>query len=92
MSLLMVLERLYEEKSIHFRHSGDVGLCAICIVKVNGKNCLACKEIIGCPDETIVVEPLETFSPIRNLVVTMEKWGEERSKGEGGRIVSLSRN
>ena len=77
MSLLMVLEYLYEEKDVHFRHSCDVGLCAICIVKVNGKNRLACKEIIDRSDEVLVVEPLETFRPIRDLVVTLEKKGGE---------------
>lgn len=73
MSLLMVLEHLYEEKGVHFRHSCDVGLCAICIMKVNGKNRLACKEIIQGTDEIMVVEPVETFQPIRDLVVTLEK-------------------
>ncbi len=77
MSLLMALEHLYEEKGVHFRHSCDVGLCAICMVKVNGKNRLACKEIIERSDEMIVVEPVQTYPPIRDLVVTMEKGGEE---------------
>ncbi len=73
MSLLMALEYLYEEKAVHFRHSCDVGLCAICLVKVNGKNRMACKEIIERTDEVLVVEPIETFPPIRDLVVTLEK-------------------
>jgi succinate dehydrogenase/fumarate reductase-like Fe-S protein len=77
MSLLMILQYLYEEKGVHFRHSCDVGLCAICIVKMNGKNRLACKEIIDRQDEIIVVEPVETFPPIRDLVVSLEKRREE---------------
>ncbi len=76
MSLLMVLEYLYEEKDVHFRHSCDVGLCSICVVRLNGKNCLACKELIDRTDEVLVVEPPETSRPIRDLVVTMEKKGE----------------
>lgn len=76
MSLLMVLEHLYEEKEVHFRHSCDVGLCAICIMKVNGKNRLACKEIIQGTDEVLVVEPVENFQPLRDLVVTLEKHEE----------------
>lgn len=76
MSLLMVLEHLYEEKGIHFRHSCDVGLCAICIMKVNGKNRLACKEIIQGSDEVLIVEPVDTSQPIRDLVVTLEKNGD----------------
>jgi succinate dehydrogenase / fumarate reductase iron-sulfur subunit len=73
MSVLMVLEHLYEEKGVHFRHSCDVGLCAICMVRVNGKNRLSCKEIIQRTDEVLVVEPVETFQPVRDLVVTLEK-------------------
>ncbi len=77
MSLLMVLEHLYEEKGVHFRHSCDVGLCVICMVKVNGKNRLSCKEIIQRTDEVLVVEPVETFQPIRDLVVTLEREGKQ---------------
>jgi succinate dehydrogenase / fumarate reductase, iron-sulfur subunit len=77
MSLLMALQYLYEEKDIHFRHSCDVGLCAICLMKVNGKPRLACKEIIERPDEIVVVEPMETFPALRDLVVSMEKKGKE---------------
>lgn len=72
MSVLMVLEHLYEEKGIHFRHSCDVGLCVICMVKVNGKNRLACTEIVNNPEEGLAIEPVERFTPIRDLVVSLK--------------------
>lgn len=72
MSVLMVLEYLYEERGIHFRHSCDVGLCVICMVKVNGKNRLACTELVSNPDEVLTIEPVEKFTPIRDLVVSLK--------------------
>jgi succinate dehydrogenase / fumarate reductase iron-sulfur subunit len=75
MNLLMVLQYLYEEKGIAFRHSCDVGLCKVCMVKVNGKNRFACKEIIDHPSDVLVIEPVGGFDPVRDLVVSFDKAG-----------------
>ena len=72
MTVLNALEFLFEEKGVHFRHSCDVGICAICMVRVNGKNRLACKEMIKSPKEELTIEPFEKFSPIRDLVVSLK--------------------
>lgn len=72
MSLLMALQYLYEEKDVHYRHSCDIGICTLCVVKVNGRNKLACKEILE-QDEILLVEPFKRYGLIRDLVTILSE-------------------
>jgi len=72
MTVLMALQYIYEKEGVVFRHSCDIGLCAICAVKVNGKNRLACKEIISNPDEVLTIEPAGKQKGIIDLVTALK--------------------
>ena len=80
MSVIGVLENLYEEHGIAYRHQCDVGLCGICLMKINGKTRFACKEVLNEPAD-ITLEPLNGCLVLRDLVVEMDI-KEERSKRE----------
>ncbi|MDW8095799.1 MAG: succinate dehydrogenase/fumarate reductase iron-sulfur subunit [Aquificaceae bacterium] len=78
MTLLNALQQIKEEidQSLSFRHFCRAGICGTCAVMVNRYPKLACKEqalpyaLFG---EEVLIEPLESFEVIRDLVVDNEK-------------------
>ncbi len=71
-TLLELLYRLREDldPSLAFRSMCRAGICGTCAVRLNGKPVLACSTWIREGD--ILIEPLEGFPVIRDLVVDHE--------------------
>lgn len=67
----------YADGSLTFRHSCGHGICGSCAVKINGRNSLSCQTLIKGMPETVVIEPLEAFPVIKDLVVDMNGFFEK---------------
>jgi len=69
--LIDVLERIRIEydPSLTFTHACNHGVCGSCAVKVNGIEKLACTTKMGELGREIVVEPLDGFPVVSDLVV-----------------------
>lgn len=70
-----ILELLTEIKEKHdptlsFRAMCRASICGTCGVRVNGKSVLACTA--RATEEEILIEPLEGFEPIKDLVVAQD--------------------
>jgi NADH-dependent fumarate reductase subunit B len=78
MTFLTAFHRIKEklDPSFTFRHFCRAGICGTCTVYINGFPKLACKEqtfpyiLLG---EEVVVEPLDKFSPLKDLAVDQEE-------------------
>ncbi|MCS7262605.1 MAG: 2Fe-2S iron-sulfur cluster-binding protein [Aquificaceae bacterium] len=72
-TLLELLHFIKEEidPTLTFRSMCRAGVCGTCGVKLNGKPVLACSTWVH-PQEELVLEPLEGFTPLRDLVVDQE--------------------
>ncbi len=57
--------------TLTFRRSCAHGICGSCAMKINGKNSLACQTLAKDLPEETVVEPLQGYPVIRDLVVDM---------------------
>lgn len=71
--VISVLEKLKDETGLEFafRESCTIARCGTCGVRVNGKPKLACWE----PAETeMIIEPIENFPVIRDLVVDRSRY------------------
>ena len=71
-TVLGVLEYVREniDPSLAYRDSCVYGCCAICLVKVNGKNVLACTEVVK--DDELLIEPAKSVDKvIRDLATEM---------------------
>ncbi len=74
-----LLELLYKIKEEHdptltFRSMCRAGICGTCAVKLNGKPVLACSTWIS--EEEVLVEPIDRFSVVKDLVVDHEGIGK----------------
>ena len=59
--------------SLAFRLSCAHGVCGSCAVKINGRCALACQTLVhDLKDGEILVEPLPTFTVMRDLIVDFE--------------------
>ena len=72
-----VLDALLEVKglvdgSLTLRKSCAHGVCGSDGMRINGRNALACKELIRNHAQPIVVEPMKGFRIIKDLVVDMD--------------------
>ncbi|MBI4054904.1 MAG: succinate dehydrogenase iron-sulfur subunit [Elusimicrobia bacterium] len=72
-----LLDALHEVKwrqdgTLAFRRSCAHGVCGSDAMKINGRNRLACKELVRNLSRTIVVEPLMGFRVLKDLIVDME--------------------
>ncbi|WPM31838.1 2Fe-2S iron-sulfur cluster-binding protein [Hydrogenobacter sp. T-2] len=72
---ITLLELLYKVKeeldpTLAFRSMCRAGICGTCAVKLNGKPVLACSTWVS--GEDILVEPIDRFSVIKDLVVENE--------------------
>ncbi len=72
MTVLMALESLYQGHAVAYRHSCDIGLCTICMMRINGKPKMACKEILNEPQD-LVIEPSRNHPVLRDLVCDYDK-------------------
>ncbi len=62
----------YEDGTITYRRSCAHGICGSDAMRINGRNRLACKAMIGEFGKRITLEPLIGFKVIKDLVVDME--------------------
>ncbi|MEJ7622175.1 MAG: 2Fe-2S iron-sulfur cluster-binding protein [Aquificaceae bacterium] len=72
---ITLLELLYKVKeeldpTLAFRSMCRAGICGTCAVKLNGKPVLACSTWVS--GEDLLVEPIDRFSVIKDLVVDHE--------------------
>ncbi|MEK6693175.1 MAG: succinate dehydrogenase iron-sulfur subunit [Nitrospirota bacterium] len=75
----------YADGSLTFRRSCGHGICGSCAMKINGRNRLACQSLLRDIEgrgtarraPTVVIEPLEAFPVIKDLVVDMEDFFEK---------------
>ncbi len=75
-----VLKYIFEtrDSSLAFRYSCRAGLCGVCVLRVNGKNCKSCHTIA---EQEMTIEPPARYSIIKDLVVDFkEKIEKERSE------------
>jgi succinate dehydrogenase / fumarate reductase iron-sulfur subunit len=66
--------------SLTFRRSCAHGICGSCAMKINGRNRLACQSLMKDMPEKIVIEPLQAFPVIKDLVVDMEIFFEKNDQ------------
>lgn len=71
MSVMDVLDYIYstlDPSLSYYSHSRcEHGICTRCIVRVNGKNCLACETLIPAKGE-ITIEPINVDKVVKDLV------------------------
>lgn len=74
-TILEVLRKVREENdnTLGFRESCGLGKCGSCAVKMNGKPVLACQTLLP-EDENIVIEPLDNYKIVKDLVVDRSKY------------------
>lgn len=70
-TLLDILVKIKEEmdQSLSFRSMCRAGVCGTCAIKVNGKAVLACSTKVSIFGEELVLEPIDKFVVIKDLVV-----------------------
>lgn len=66
--------------SLTFRRSCAHGICGSCAMKINGRNRLACQSLMKDMPEKIVIEPIQAFPVIKDLVVEMEIFFEKNDQ------------
>jgi len=76
-----VLNYIYQnlDSSLAFRYSCRGGLCGVCLLKVNGKACLACHRIA---EKEMTIEPPSQYPVIKDLVVDLEKKKAKKKEAE----------
>lgn len=62
----------YQDGSLTFRRSCAHGICGSDAMVINGRNRLACKELVKDLGATVVIEPLRGLPVIKDLAVDME--------------------
>ncbi|MFN7065331.1 MAG: succinate dehydrogenase/fumarate reductase iron-sulfur subunit [Aquificaceae bacterium] len=74
LTLLDLLQRIKEEKdpTLTFRSMCRAGVCGTCAIKLDGKPALACSTWIPYEREEVLVEPIDGYRVIRDLVVDHE--------------------
>ncbi len=72
MSIFSILEEIHRQDGLAFRCGCGVGYCNVCVVRVNGKNRIACRTLVGKPAK-LVIEPATGYRLIRDLVVANDK-------------------
>lgn len=69
---LLVQIKGYQDGSLTFRRSCAHGVCGSDALVINGRNRLACKELVQDVGKHIVIEPLRGLPVIKDLAVDME--------------------
>jgi succinate dehydrogenase / fumarate reductase, iron-sulfur subunit len=62
----------YDDGTLTYRRSCAHGVCGSDAMRINGRNRLACKELIRDYGDRITIEPMIGFKVIKDLVVDME--------------------
>jgi succinate dehydrogenase/fumarate reductase-like Fe-S protein len=71
-SIRTILEEIHRQYGLAFRCGCGVGYCNICVVRVNGKNRIACRTLVRKPAK-LVIEPATGYCLIRDLVVANDR-------------------
>ena len=69
---LLVQIKSYQDGSLTFRRSCAHGVCGSDAIVINGRNRLACKELVQDVGRSIQIEALRGLPVIKDLVVDME--------------------
>ena len=85
MTVLDALENVKAEKdgSITFRRSCRSAICGSCAMNINGTTGLACRtpiESVLRSDNTVAVDPMPNFQPMKDLVVHMDPFWDKYSR------------
>ena len=64
----------HEDGTLTYRRSCAHGICGSDAMRINGRNRLACKVLMGEVGDRVTIEPLLGFSVIKDLVVDMESF------------------
>jgi succinate dehydrogenase / fumarate reductase iron-sulfur subunit len=64
----------YQDGSLTFRRSCAHGICGSDAMRINGRNRLACKELMLDYGNKITIEPLLGFQVVKDLVVDMTRF------------------
>jgi succinate dehydrogenase / fumarate reductase iron-sulfur subunit len=85
MTVLDALENVKAEKdgSISFRRSCRSAICGSCAMNINGTTGLACRTPIASvlrSDNTVAVDPMPNFQPMKDLVVHMDPFWDKYSR------------
>ncbi|MEI6046789.1 MAG: succinate dehydrogenase iron-sulfur subunit [Chloroflexota bacterium] len=67
----------YKDGTLTFRRSCAHGVCGSDAMRINGRNRLACKELVGDIGKKITIEPMLGFRILKDLVVDMEPFFEK---------------
>lgn len=62
----------FKDGTLTYRRSCAHGVCGSDAMRINGRNRLACKELVGDVGKKITIEPMLGFRIIKDLVVDME--------------------
>ena len=62
----------YEDGTLSLRRSCAHGICGSDVMRINGRNLLACKVLIQDVGENITIEPMHGLRVIKDLIVDME--------------------
>jgi succinate dehydrogenase / fumarate reductase iron-sulfur subunit len=85
MTVLDALENVKAEKdgSITFRRSCRSAICGSCAMNINGTTGLACRTPIDSvlrSDNTVAVDPMPNFQPMKDLVVHMDPFWDKYTR------------
>src|SRR5665213_314206 len=85
MTVLDALENVKAEKdgSITFRRSCRSAICGSCAMNINGTTGLACKTPVTSvlrSDNSVAVDPMPNFQPMKDLVVHMDPFWDKYSR------------
>jgi succinate dehydrogenase / fumarate reductase iron-sulfur subunit len=64
----------YQDGSLTYRRSCAHGICGSDAMRINGRNRLACKMLMGEVGRKVTIEPLLGFPVIKDLVIDMEEF------------------
>ncbi len=64
----------YQDGTLTYRRSCAHGICGSDAMRINGRNRLACKVLMGELGQKITIEPLIGFHVVKDLVVDMDRF------------------
>jgi succinate dehydrogenase iron-sulfur subunit len=64
----------YQDGTLTYRRSCAHGICGSDAMRINGRNRLACKVLMGELGKRVTIEPLMGFGIIKDLVIDMEQF------------------
>ena len=64
----------YSDGALSYRRSCAHGICGSDAMRINGRNRLACKMLMGEVGSRVTIEPLMGFTVLKDLIVDMDKF------------------